>query len=171
MSSAWPSHSRRSSASTRPFIVVVKVLVVRKKSTLVERRAPHRKERRHLPISHTAPGVTRHLARRGFLLPNTEMLIPVRCFTCGKVIGDKHARYTRLCAELQENVISRASTVPGRAASEPAGSQQPHLSVQARALDALGIKRYCCRRMFLTHVDLADRLLLYEKSSTTRVDE
>ena len=27
------------------------------------------------------------------------------------------------------------------------------------ALDALGLKRYCCRRMLLTHVDLIDKLL------------
>jgi DNA-directed RNA polymerase subunit N (RpoN/RPB10) len=29
------------------------------------------------------------------------------------------------------------------------------------ALDALGLKRYCCRRMLLTHVDLIAKLLNY----------
>lgn len=29
------------------------------------------------------------------------------------------------------------------------------------ALNALGLKRYCCRRMILTHVDLIDKLLAY----------
>jgi len=29
------------------------------------------------------------------------------------------------------------------------------------ALDALGLDRYCCRRMLLTHVDLIERLLQY----------
>lgn len=29
------------------------------------------------------------------------------------------------------------------------------------ALDELGLKRYCCRRMILTHVDLIQKLLNY----------
>ncbi|KAJ1765047.1 DNA-directed RNA polymerase II subunit L [Coemansia sp. RSA 1843] len=29
------------------------------------------------------------------------------------------------------------------------------------ALDELGLKRYCCRRMVLTHVDLIEKLLQY----------
>ena len=28
-------------------------------------------------------------------------------------------------------------------------------------MDELGLKRYCCRRMILTHVDLIDKLLAY----------
>lgn len=33
--------------------------------------------------------------------------------------------------------------------------------VSSDALDALGLKRYCCRRMVLTHVDLIEKLLHY----------
>ena len=29
------------------------------------------------------------------------------------------------------------------------------------ALDALGLRRYCCRRMLLTHVDLVEKMLHY----------
>ncbi|ELR56819.1 DNA-directed RNA polymerases I, II, and III subunit RPABC5 [Bos mutus] len=32
---------------------------------------------------------------------------------------------------------------------------------QTDALDALGLKRYCCRRMLLAHVDLIEKLLNY----------
>jgi DNA-directed RNA polymerase I, II, and III subunit RPABC5 len=28
-------------------------------------------------------------------------------------------------------------------------------------MDALGLQRYCCRRMIMTHVDLIEKLLLY----------
>ncbi|MEM4623224.1 MAG: DNA-directed RNA polymerase subunit N, partial [Desulfurococcaceae archaeon] len=32
-------------------------------------------------------------------------------------------------------------------------------------LDELGVKRYCCRRMFLSHVEIADELLHFPKIS------
>jgi DNA-directed RNA polymerases I, II, and III subunit RPABC5 len=62
------------------------------------------------------------------------MIIPVRCFTCGKVIGNKWEGYLEL---LQTDYS------------------------EGDALDALTLKRYCCRRMILTHVDLIEKLLLY----------
>lgn len=37
---------------------------------------------------------------------------------------------------------------------------QPSLA-RRDALDALGLKRYCCRRMLLAHVDLIEKLLNY----------
>ncbi|TRY92711.1 hypothetical protein DNTS_032939 [Danionella cerebrum] len=62
------------------------------------------------------------------------MIIPVRCFTCGKIVGNKWEAYLGLLqAEYTEG----------------------------DALDALGLKRYCCRRMLLSHVDLIEKLLNY----------
>jgi DNA-directed RNA polymerase subunit N (RpoN/RPB10) len=60
------------------------------------------------------------------------MIIPVRCFTCGKVVGNKYETYK---SELQRGVAA------------------------AQVLDSLGLKRYCCRAMILTHVEILDRML------------
>jgi DNA-directed RNA polymerase subunit N len=54
------------------------------------------------------------------------MQIPVRCLSCGKVIGDRYD-------EFQER------TEGGEDAGE--------------VLDDLGLEKYCCRTVFLTHVD------------------
>jgi DNA-directed RNA polymerase I, II, and III subunit RPABC5 len=61
------------------------------------------------------------------------MIIPVRCFTCGKVIGNKWEKYKLLITEYEEKEV----------------------------LDMIGMDRYCCRRMLLTHVDLINNLLKY----------
>ena len=33
---------------------------------------------------------------------------------------------------------------------------------EREALDELGLRRYCCRRMVLTHVDLIEKKLAYQ---------
>ncbi|MHA1722745.1 MAG: DNA-directed RNA polymerase subunit N [Candidatus Baldrarchaeia archaeon] len=53
-------------------------------------------------------------------------------FTCGKLIGDKWEEFARRV----------------RQGEDP-----------KQVLDDLGVKRYCCRRMFLSHVDLIDEVL------------
>lgn len=83
------------------------------------------------------------------------MIIPVRCFTCGKVIGNKWEAYLGLLqAEYTEGLVSRFS---------PSFSMVFHAFsfIFSDALDALGLKRYCCRRMLLGHVDLIEKLLNY----------
>ena len=55
------------------------------------------------------------------------MLLPVRCFTCNKVIGNLSKPYNKALEE----------------------GQRPE-----EIFKNLGLKRYCCRRMLLTDVDL-----------------
>ena len=55
------------------------------------------------------------------------MIIPVRCFSCGGVIANKWEEFSQLTE---------------------AGVEM------AEALDKVGLKRYCCRRMYVGHIDL-----------------
>ncbi|MCD6260611.1 MAG: DNA-directed RNA polymerase subunit N [Thaumarchaeota archaeon] len=60
------------------------------------------------------------------------MMFPIRCFTCGALIADKWEEYERRV---------EAGEDPGK------------------VLDDLGIKRYCCRRMFLSHYEYFDEVI------------
>ena len=87
------------------------------------------------------------------------MIIPVRCFTCGKVIGNKYETYLGLLqSDYSEGYAGYLFATK--------------LNMCRQALDSLQLKRYCCRRMVLTHVDLIVRLLEYaplEKSDAVRI--
>ncbi|HLC74751.1 MAG TPA: DNA-directed RNA polymerase subunit N [Candidatus Nanoarchaeia archaeon] len=57
------------------------------------------------------------------------MMIPIRCFTCGKPLGHVWEQYKQRV---------------------DAGEDRKKL------LDQIGLQRYCCRAILLGHVDLID---------------
>ena len=65
------------------------------------------------------------------------MYFPIRCFTCGAVIADKYEEYAKRVKE----------------------GKNP-----AKVLEEMEIDRYCCRRMFLSHVEVMDKIVRYRKS-------
>ena len=73
------------------------------------------------------------------------MLIPVRCFTCNKVVGNKYETYKKL---INEDGLSKKD-----------------------ALDRLGLVRYCCRTIILSHVDLIDKVLNYTEVSRLKISQ
>ena len=64
------------------------------------------------------------------------MIIPVRCFSCGKPIG-----------HLWEDFKRRVEKGEDR----------------KRVLDDMGLERYCCRAVFLGQVDLIDLAAQFKK--------
>ena len=59
------------------------------------------------------------------------MLIPVRCWSCGKVVAHVYEQFKQRTQE-----------------GEDAGA----------VLDDLGLDKYCCRRMYAGHIELIDEV-------------
>ncbi len=64
------------------------------------------------------------------------MMKPIRCFTCGKPLGDKYEEFERRVAQ----------------------GEDPE-----QVLDDLGVKRYCCRRMLITSTDFTEEIAKFKK--------
>ena len=76
------------------------------------------------------------------------MSLPVRCFTCGKVLGDKWNTYAAKCKEI-ESASDELDAANKRKDSEDGKTER------GRILDGLGIVNMCCRTMMLTTVDMS----------------
>ncbi len=57
------------------------------------------------------------------------MIIPIRCFSCGKPVGHLNEEYAERVGKGED---------------------------AKKVLDQLGLERYCCRGIFLGHVELID---------------
>jgi len=78
-----------------------------------------------------------------------EMIIPIKCFTCGMVIADKYRYY-------QEEVRKRklAKGMKDLDHILYLTKEFSEKTVEGEVLDDLGLKKMCCRRHMLTHVDI-----------------
>lgn len=65
------------------------------------------------------------------------MIINIRCYSCGKPL-----------AHLYESYVERTKT-----------GENPK-----SVLDDLKLKRFCCRSLFLSHVDLIDTIAKFKKA-------
>lgn len=57
------------------------------------------------------------------------MIIPIRCMSCGKPVGHLYSDYKERITKGED---------------------------RKKVLDELGLQRYCCRALFMGHVDLID---------------
>jgi DNA-directed RNA polymerase I, II, and III subunit RPABC5 len=77
------------------------------------------------------------------------MIIPVRCMNCGKVLADKWLYYQRRLQELQGDGYGKRTYFDGTSVPN---------TKEAEVMKELGLTRYCCRKVLLTHVDLTQKL-------------
>jgi DNA-directed RNA polymerase subunit N (RpoN/RPB10) len=76
------------------------------------------------------------------------MIIPVKCFTCGKVLGNKYRYYQREVAKLK--AAKNMDTEKVIYLTKDFIDKTP----EGEILDKLKLTKMCCRRHVLTHVDI-----------------
>ena len=76
------------------------------------------------------------------------MIIHIKCFTCGTVLDDKYRYY---CEEVRKRKMTRDLHVEKVIYLTPEYSQK---TPEGEVLDELNLKKMCCRRHMLTHVDI-----------------
>ena len=82
------------------------------------------------------------------------MIIPIRCFTCNNIIAHLWEKYLE---EIQKKKINdmNDNTIKTRFVDT---DQLEEKTIEGKILDQLKLKRYCCRRMFLSCVDLSEKI-------------
>ena len=77
------------------------------------------------------------------------MIIPIKCFTCGMVIADKYRYY---CEEVRKRKIAKGMEYVEKVLYLT--NEFKEKTAEGEVMDYLGLKKMCCRRHILTHVDI-----------------
>lgn len=79
------------------------------------------------------------------------MIIPIRCFTCNKVIAHLWEEYiNRIQMAYLDDTVKKDRFVDIETLEKK--------TIEGKIMDELKLKRYCCRRMMLSHVDLCEKI-------------
>ena len=81
------------------------------------------------------------------------MIIPIRCFTCNKVLASKYEAYLKLS---QINKSTDEDIMSSIISDDVDFNEKIENSNDL--FEKIGIKRYCCKRHLLTHVDLIEKI-------------
>jgi DNA-directed RNA polymerase I, II, and III subunit RPABC5 len=76
------------------------------------------------------------------------MIIPIKCFSCGKVLADKYRFYEKEVRKIKMNENLEINKVIYLT------DENVDKTPEGIVLDKLKLKKYCCRRHMLTHVDI-----------------
>ena len=81
------------------------------------------------------------------------MIIPVRCYTCNKVLADKYEYYERelLRKKLAMNTKEDPLIIDINATDVKK-------TIAGEIMDELGLTRICCRKIMLTSINIIDEI-------------
>lgn len=76
------------------------------------------------------------------------MIIPIKCFTCGNVLANKYMYYVKEVEERKKEQKIDSDTI------QYLSETHIEKTIEGEVLDQLNLKKQCCRRHMLTHVDV-----------------
>lgn len=81
------------------------------------------------------------------------MLIPIKCFTCGKEISSLYRHYER---EVRKKAYDRESRKKNTNTNDVIYLTKVNTdkTAEGEVLDSLNLDKMCCRRHLLTHVEI-----------------
>ncbi len=88
------------------------------------------------------------------------MIVPIRCFTCGKPIDNEkwHEYLDMISEEKREETIARLIETTVRPFGQKNELEDKDVTPEYVALNLLGIRKMCCRRMYLGTIDMFEKL-------------
>jgi DNA-directed RNA polymerase subunit N (RpoN/RPB10) len=63
------------------------------------------------------------------------MIIPIRCFSCGQIVAHDYEAFIK---EIKDKKLT-----------------------PKEVLDNFGVRKYCCRRMYISNVEMIDEIMKY----------
>jgi len=81
------------------------------------------------------------------------MIIPVRCYTCGKCLSDKYEYYER---ELLRKKLAMNTTEDPLIININAVDIKK--TIAGEIMDELGLTRICCRKIMMTSINIIDEI-------------
>ena len=81
------------------------------------------------------------------------MIIPIKCFTCGMVLADKYRFY---CEQVRKKKLAKKSNGESIDIDKVLylTKEFSDKTPEGEVLDELNLKKMCCRRHILSHVDI-----------------
>ena len=76
------------------------------------------------------------------------MIIPIKCFTCGEVLADKYRYYLE---QVKATKMKKGIAIDSIMYLTKENTDK---TTEGEVLDELRLKKMCCRRHMLTHVDI-----------------
>ena len=82
------------------------------------------------------------------------MIIPIRCYTCGKLLSNKEKTY--------KDIVNRKKMALKIDINDESilniNDKDIKKTPEGEALDEIGLTRYCCRKIIMTNVELINEI-------------